>query len=52
MSFWQYCDKLTGFVGFYGVLNNIMAVYEFYREYKTVGECQTMLTDKIAKKGA
>jgi hypothetical protein len=47
MSFFQYCDKLVGFIGFANVLKNVERIYnEFYLPYKTVGECADALSKK------
>jgi hypothetical protein len=39
MSFWKYCEKVSGFIGMDETIKHIDNVYIFYLNYKTVEEC-------------
>lgn len=38
MSFFQYCDKLVGFIGLTNIIRHINVIYDLYKENKTIGE--------------
>lgn len=39
MSFWKYCEKLSGFVGQTKVMKNINRVYGFWYGDYTIEQC-------------
>ena len=38
MSFFQFCDKLQGFIGLTNIIRNIDVIYNLYKDHKTIGE--------------